>query len=44
MEKIVDHGKRVEMVMSMKGLSKYLAFSGEDVDYEKWRKGNKGIV
>ena len=41
MEKIVDHRKRVEMIMSMKGLSNYLAFSGEDEDYENGRKGNK---
>ena len=42
MEKIMDHEKRGEMVMSKKGLSKYLVFSGEDEDCEKWRKGNKG--
>ena len=38
----MDHGKRGEMVMSMKGLSKYLVFLAEDEDYENWRKGNKG--
>ena len=42
MEKIVDDGKRGEMVMNMKGLSKYLVFSAEDEDYENWKKGNKG--
>ena len=41
MEKIVDDGKRGEMVMSMKGLSKYLVLSAEDEDYDNWKKGNK---
>ena len=43
MEKIVDDRKRGKMVMSMKGLSKCLVFSGEDEDYENWRKKNHGM-
>ena len=38
MEKIVDHWKRGEMVMSITGLSK------EDEYYENWKKGNMGTI